>query len=483
MKALKEDWGRRFDRIEQILVDMSAGRGLAKHAEDTKPSILQLTSQNPRDVADQEGSFSSTMPKSIAREQSMVDESPNDSSDSTIHDPVTTQNNAIYVEHDTAAQKLFRWPSIKALLRKSKKLQFSERAEDYVMNLETNKGVLRVYGRGRQTRDSSDRLSPSSTTINMASPVPSSTSGPSDESSEGRSPASSPESQWGCGFVPTFPTTESKSASGIGGLNSDNTLKLDRKTVEQLLDSYLRNLHILHPFLDERELSSKVEHFVTRYDPHESHSSKAAFAIPVAISNLDPPTIFHRPAKRKLSDAPYYSPEAGMSSKPLLDRSPTTARMLLVMALGKICLYKKALPGPVPDGSKDNSSFPPHPYSPSGGRIDSPPFSRQSPTSSSLSTVNASMPSPMSGGRVGDSSPRPSVGENPVGVRNVDVIPGLAYYAQATDILGNIAGLHELVYAQCCLLAGLYAGQLANALESLTWIQCASRVCRFLVRE
>jgi hypothetical protein len=65
---------------------------------------------------------------------------------------------------------------------------------------------------------------------------------------------------------------------------------------------------------------------------------------------------------------------------------------------------------------------------------------------------------------------------------NIDVIPGLAYYAYATNILGNLQGGNGLYHVQANLLAGLYAGQLAHPFQSHGWISQASRACQVLVR-
>ena len=478
MRALKEDWGGRFDRIEQMLETISAGKLLSVENQEEKPP-LKLESPPRRSTGDAKTGPPNAMLRPTIRDQPAVDASPTDSAS---NDAVATQNNAIYVEHDTAAQKLFRWRSIKLLLKQAKDLDFSDRTEDYVMNYEMNKGVLRFYGKGRQMRDSGYV---SHTSASAVSPAPSSGSGPgSDEASSTGSPASSPENLWGTGFIPTI--AETRPVSDVGGLNADNTLKLDPKTINRLLKSYFDNLHILHPFLKEGELTRLAEHFKQRYNPHDSSSSKASFAVPVAVDNLRGPN----GPKRKHSETYYGSQSepslapSPMSPKTLLERSPETAIILLVMALGRICECREPLPGPVPD--KDTLTLTTRPYSPVRGQTGSPPATyamRQSPSSSSHTTGNTSAPSPIGFGRFPNSSPRSSVGELPAGARNVDVIPGLAYYAQASDILGNLTGYHELVNAQCCLLAGLYAGQLANTLESLTWIQSASRICRFLVKE
>lgn len=465
-----------------MLQNIGAERGTTAENADVKSLTVKVESPKRQATGDQ----NVISGKPTVKDQPTHNDNPSASftaeTGSTSTDDVATQNNAIYIEHDTAAQKLFRWRSIKALLRQSKQLDFSDRSEDYVMAYEMNKGVLRFYGKGRQMRDSGYG---SDATTGAASPAASSMSGPSDEASSTGSPASSPENLWGTGFTPTV--AESRPISDVGGLNGDNTLKLDPKTISRLMKSYLDNIHILHPFLKEGELTKQVDRFKQRYNPHEPNSSKAAFAVPAVDSLRDPYAA--RPPKRKHSDGQYYSSsgEPGLAPSPmnpkiLLERSPETAKILLVMALGRICECREPLPGPVPDNSKD-SNITARPYSP---RTDSPPPTypmRQSPSSSSHSTVNTSAPSPMSHGRFANSSPRSSVGELPAGARNVDVIPGLAYYAQASDILGNLTGYHELINAKCCLLAGLYAGQLANTLESLTWIQAASRICRFLVKE
>jgi hypothetical protein len=49
---------------------------------------------------------------------------------------------------------------------------------------------------------------------------------------------------------------------------------------------------------------------------------------------------------------------------------------------------------------------------------------------------------------------------------NLDIIPGLAYYAYATNILGNMQGGNNLRHVQAALLAALYAGQLAYPIQS-----------------
>jgi hypothetical protein len=65
--------------------------------------------------------------------------------------------------------------------------------------------------------------------------------------------------------------------------------------------------------------------------------------------------------------------------------------------------------------------------------------------------------------------------------RNVDVIPGMAYYVRATEILGLYQGGSELAHVQAYILACLYTGQLACVIQSWKWIDQAARSCRPLV--
>lgn len=495
MKALKEDWGGRFDKLEQMILGMGGGRSVTIERPDTKPLLLKLESPPGPASGQLPGAADNLSSEPTTKDAGIVDTSPSGSlTESTGSDPVAARTNEIYIAHNTAAQKLFRWRSIQQLMRQCSTLNFNDRAESYVMDFEINKGVMRIYGKGRQLRGSGIR-SPMSATA--ASPTPSNVSGPGDETSTASSPASSPsENLWGTAFVPT--AGETRPTSDVGGLNPDNTLKLEARTISRLLQSYLDNIHILHPFLDQRELNRMVEQFKRRNSPHDMNPSKVGFVAPVNAkldAVRDSHAILNRAQKRKHSDGQFYGPlsESSLAPSPvspkiLLEKSPETALTLLVMALGKICECRAPLPGPVPDNLRETTNHTAHPYSPSRGQADySPPLyshpMRHSPSASSHSTASTSAPSPMSAGRLAGSSPRSSVGELSSGARNVDVIPGLAYYAQATDILGNLTGFQELIYAQCCLLAGLYAGQLANTLESLTWIQTASRICRLLVSE
>jgi hypothetical protein len=58
--------------------------------------------------------------------------------------------------------------------------------------------------------------------------------------------------------------------------------------------------------------------------------------------------------------------------------------------------------------------------------------------------------------------------------KNYEIIPGLEYFAHATDILGNHFGSYKLNYIQAHILACLYYGQLGRMILSFRHIRFAS---------
>ena len=501
MRNLKEEVNQRFDRLERLMVgakELGRRSRSPKDDPETKPSVRQLDSPSLQTASNQSNAPPPSQTSPEKREHRVVDASPSGSSfhtsytDNSGNDPfpAVAKQNAIAVEHNTAAQKLFRWPSIKKLLEKSR-LKESEIDENFVMTYEANKGPLRLYGRG-QGQDPAE--SASRMTFGSSSPATSAASIPSDDTSEGRSPASTPENVWGYGINPYV--GEPRPENTMGGLHPNNTLKVDPKTIDTLLQNYLRHMHILHPFIDEQYLTNLMNKFKRRYNPGEMVGGHPNVD---ALRGADVSSGFSVPAKRKASEGQFWAvgnehPPAATTTTtttskndhPLLERSPATAMVLLVLALGKFCEHREPLPGPVPTIPRESALHPGRSGSPQGAYGQSPPEStpmRHSPSSSGQSMVNASAPSPIGLLRQNHRSPRSSAADLLAQNRNLDVIPGLAYYAQATDILGNLNGSTSLIYIQCCILAGLCAGQLANSLESLSWIQNGARALCILLNQ
>jgi len=150
---------------------------------------------------------------------------------------------------------------------------------------------------------------------------------------------------------------------------------------------------------------------------------------------------------------------------------------MLVMALGAICEHTQPL-----DTEKfDNPLGSPM----QNGQPPSPP-SQTSPTMSTPLTL----PSPMDSDRTQSRSRRTSIEgttlatKNTSGTKakNLDFIPGLTYFAFATDIIGNQAGGNSLQHVHANILASLYHGQLCRPLESHAYLHQACRSLQVILR-
>ncbi|KAH0566193.1 hypothetical protein GP486_000407 [Trichoglossum hirsutum] len=362
---------------------------------------------------------------------------------------------SIPMEHTTAAHKLLRWPSIKAFISKITD------NEDYVMEAEEDRGLLRVYGRGEGNDpvdgggvgESSEAGSPDTDDVN---------------------PASS-ESLWGTGLTLGDNVGVCREdAHRVGGLNADGSLQLDLPRLEHLVNSYFQNIHILHPFLDKECIAGLVSAFAAEVN-----------STTFAVSSMQKPPV--KAPKRKRSTTTLMGSNSTTSRTPL-ERSIRTVLVLLVLALGKICDHHTWVPGPAPD----NKTSPRSMMSPPS-KADSPRTPvKHSPTLSAYPTYST-LPSAFEGPGRPNLSRRTSIEGHPqyekmfdsrnVESRNVDVVPGLAYYALATEILGPLMGGNDLPHVQAGLLAGLYCGQLGRVLESWKWINWACVSCQVLLRK
>ncbi|KAI5364420.1 hypothetical protein J4E82_011467, partial [Alternaria postmessia] len=301
---------------------------------------------------------------------------------------------------------------------------------DYPMQLEQDRGLLRIWGIG-EGRDSDDGAqgpgSPESSTDSEApspAPVREGLWGyPSSEVLAGtRVPGSTPREY----FLPK-PRQEN-------GLGADGRPDFRRHVMFDLLRSYMEIMHIFHPFMNENGLRRMFNDFSDQYSPD---------ATPL---NAHSPALVHG-VKRKRSES---NLEGLPSRRGEIERSLCNAIILLVLALGKVCSYKDPLPAPQDD---------PHPHvrSERGYIRDSPP------PKGSFSNFNSNISD--------ENCPK-----------NIDLLPGLAYYAYATDILGNQQGGNTVAHAQAMLLAALFFSQYARVLESWSWISNACRVVLVLIK-
>jgi hypothetical protein len=290
---------------------------------------------------------------------------------------------------------------------------------DYPMKLEQARGLLRVWGVGEGPDMNDGTQGPSS---------------PDSQSTDTPSPPARQMAIWGAvtaeASSPSTLGADVPAEDPVGGLGLDGQLKLDWPTLEVLLASYTDHIHTLHPFLNLFELKRMVKNFSTMYGP-EAREAKRNQIHGVGIKR-----------KRETGAAP---------TGEIIDRSLHNAIVLLVLALGKACLWTDPLPAPHADRTPLESTL--------WG------FKR---SSSRTATANSSFSSDYEV----DSRPR-----------NIDILPGMAYFSYATDILGNQQGGNSIGHAQAHLLAGLYLGQYARVLESWSWIHNACKICTVLVKE
>ncbi|KHN96932.1 C6 zinc finger domain-containing protein [Metarhizium album ARSEF 1941] len=332
---------------------------------------------------------------------------------------------AIPINHTTLAGLLLEWPCISDIVKPHLEAEGIRHIKEYPMSHEQSRGILVVYGRGEDAHPSRRLMeNPDYGQLDMG-----------DESSDGASP--SPAAEWGHlgGLSPADQATEYKG----GVLASDG-----------------------NPDFSEDKVWAP---------------SKGAFAVGSVAPNLATEMTGSKRKRSPQPDGPEVlsTPTTGKSGRP--ERSIHNALVLCILALGKICLhrdriYDAVLPvDPLPHGSPSaRNGIPPSPNRVSPPSTSSQSFSSGGVAASPKETERGfqSRRSSIHGGSTGTS--RGGLGMK----KNYEAIPGLEYFAFATDILGNYTGAYKNmknVYA--LIFAGLYHGQLARPMESFAFIHQA----------
>lgn len=347
-------------------------------------------------------------------------------------------------KHTTAAQNLVLWPSIKALIPPGI-------TPSYVMDEEQGRGLLRLYGCG-EGEDKGDG--------HEGAPSPAHSN-----SSEGRrmddESSSSPHGVWGSGQLHAPLSNQSHSArEHPGGVSPSGGLMLDSEAVDRYFRSFMDNMHILHPFLEPKVLRNMVHTFKRKYswDYRATQPGAAAIGIKRKREVTELPTSMddYNTAGHVGNRHPARPHNSTVAP---IEHSVANAIVLLVMALGKVTAHREPLPGPAATVSMRTST-------PHSAMYSDLPMPMSAPTSPFNNQVNVN-------GVV--SSPA-----NPQG-KNMDTIPGLAYFAKAADILGELPGGSDVSHIQANLLAGLYMGQLARIIPSYFYINKACIAAQLLI--
>lgn len=383
---------------------------------------------------------------------------------------------SIPVNHTTGAARLLLVGPIAEMVKpvlKSGKIK----GEKYPIVQEERRGLLRLFGRG-EGYDAPPGYDRDPLTDHADST-------PGDTPSNVSSPAAGEE--WGQLGGLTPPANPGNPITEITGreIGAEGMPDFSRATVWELVKSYNDNINIMHPIMVPADLNALVEQFLksipeSQAKPRQLMSVVAGHAVPGGSNYKNPESPGN---KRKRSPASGDYPDVNpitMDHKPGHPyRSISSALVLLVMALGKISQRK----GRIEYLEKERD--PPLGSSPTiqNGHLSSPLQS-----SPSLSTP-IGIASPQDGIKAYPRSRRTSL-EGGYGLRsnsaykikNLDVIPGLAYFALATDVLGNQLAGNSLQHVHANILAGLYHGQLGRVMESHGYIAAACRSLQVILR-
>jgi hypothetical protein len=378
--------------------------------------------------------------------------------------------------HTTLAAFLLKWKPISALVQGILEAENVKYVDEFPISQEEKRGLLRIWGRGEGKESSSlradkiERDSLRDTGVIEAAM--------DDVSDAG---VSSPADCWGTANGSLGPI-DAKSTITTQGLD------LSESTVWKYVQSYQDNIQNMHPLIAPADLNALVKSFLETVQLHSNRqaarSSASGGGVSIAKFVTTPVPQYETGSKRKRSpsldssDSPTSVPRP---VRPIFSRSIASALVLLILALGKICLHKDRIPDVVPAGDvSQGSPMVRNGYPPSPGQGSSP------------STIQSttSMPSPKEGPEKSGPSRRSSLqGQGAPAVkggvslkRNLDVIPGLDYFACATDIMGGQLAGTSLRHIYCYLLAGLYHGQLGRVLESYAYIKEAGFALQIRLR-
>lgn len=392
-------------------------------------------------------------------------------------DPGPPKAPSIPVNHTTGAARLLLVPSIKEMCKKIIETNRIKN-EKYPIIQEEKRGLLRLYGRGEgidappgYDRDplidhGSDHSNAGDTNSDVSSPV-----GEEWGQIGGLTPPGNPP--------PDFQR---------GNINFEGMPDLSRNKVLELVESYKKHINTLHPILVPSRLDVLIENFLkstpeSQAKPKQVSSLVAGFAHPVSAGFVSGRNPESPGQKRKRSPGLGEHPEIHnhFDLKPGHPyRSISSALVLLVLALGEVAQYEGKLPDVVKDADADLSSWTNSPTMRNGYP--------QSPIQSSPSlSTPMGMPSPQDTDRAQPRSRRTSIEGNYTSrlgskAKNIDSIPGLFYFALATDIIGNQLGGNSLQHVHVNILAGLYHGQLARVMESHAYIHEACRGLQVILR-
>ncbi|KAI6248017.1 hypothetical protein HI914_03410 [Erysiphe necator] len=418
------------------------------------------SSENPMNLNENLGIYQ--IPNPVAGDINTA----SDDDDNAVVEAGPTKQPSIPVNHTTGAARLLLVPPIKKMCADIN-LQLKFKNEKYPYTVEWKRGLLRLYGRGEGNEVISeyDNLI---TDVAENSPI------------DGNYNANMPiaGSEWGQIGLP------SPSYLSIGNNNcgaSKETLpNFSREIVLKLVESYKNNINNLHPILTPKHLDQLVERFLRSVQDTRFCSKQTQTDMFEAHNNSESPG-----NKRKRSPASNDFPEAQFFSNYKsghLFRNISTAIVLLCMALGRICEERGKIPQLPSEqivGNSFTSSFGTSSSAQNGVPISPLNKSSLGVPFGPISNLETDRVMGRGYGKLGDGLRR----DRPLSeLKNIDIVPGLIYFALATDILGNQMTGSSLQHVHANILASLYHGQLGRVMESAAYLSTACRALQVILK-
>lgn len=461
---------------------VSSAHSSLQGAQDTSDFAKKLSrGRSPGQIADGDDTMSSVSPaeaptngipdaEAAARRMRMLETE--EETEEPPGEPIRPQEAPFPYDHTTPAGRLLKWPSIRDLVRPLLMAEGVEWIDSYPQRWEESRGQLPLFGRGEA---SVTRPAERDTMIDYVEIA-------DDNSQVGDHQSPSGGTDWG--------PIGGMSSPGGGGIpadlrsnvaRADGSLDFDERRVWHFVGVYKNHIQNMHPLIPPADLDAMVVSFLEEVGAKKS-TARAKF-----VSQPEGPmqSTFEYDRKRKRSPGPNGAEPGPPSKKLKPQRSIKHALVLLVLALGKICNWRdRKLPEAV---EKENPTY--H-YSPvvRNGHVTSPTHGSPPSSAISQSPGQAGLPSPKDIDRSaasrrssmqasGMQAPTSAASPAPT-KKNYEVIPGLEYFAYATDILGNQFGGYKLSHVQAHILASLYYAQLGRVIPSFRHIRFA---CQMIV--
>ncbi|KAK8145308.1 hypothetical protein G3M48_004636 [Beauveria asiatica] len=374
---------------------------------------------------------------------------------------------AIPMNHTTPAGLLLNWPSIQELTKHHLEREGVGYVGEYPISQEQNRGLLILYGRGEDNRMSRKKRKREHDQQSVDMPG---------VSCDSPSASATEAADWGTvGCLSLYDQVDHRSAI----LGPDGNPDFSEAKIWLYVKTFEENILNMHPIVQPRELHQWVRQFLdSLLLQRNQNSNKHSTAWTVSNSMESTGSM-----RKKSSPAPNITAISSASSSNSrigrLDRTIDTALVLTVLALGKVCQHRDYVPDalymvdPMPHGN---------------GRFHlngTPPSSKSSSPGAVSRSQSSSLASPSNQDHLYHSRRTSLAGNTRPGLlaKNHENIPGLEYFAFATDILGNHHGSYnnmKNVYAY--IFAGLFQGQLGRPLESFSFIHKASHKLQVIMR-